>query len=280
MSRTVRVVGTEGRLMPQSPMYRNIADDLRAKIEDGTLGPNEKLPTEGELSKQYDASRNTVREAIRRLTDEGLLESRPGQGTFVARKVNPFVTVLTTDPKTGFGGGDTAAYLTEVKSRHREPMNSVPKVEVLKASDPVADLLEIPRGSQVVSRSQERYIDGIPWSLQTTFYLMDFITKGATELLMARDIETGAVRYLADEIGIKQTGYRDWITGRLATEDEQTLFGIGHNAAVFVDSRVAFDQNNTPMRLTVTIFPVDRNQLIVNVGPNVPPLADSSTPGR
>jgi GntR family transcriptional regulator len=109
---------------------------------------------------------------------------------------------------------------------------------------------------------------------------MDFITKGATELLMARDIENGAVRYLADEIGIKQTGYRDWITGRLATEDEQALFGIGHNAAVFVESRVAFDQNNTPMRLTVTIFPVDRNQLIVNVGPNVPPLQDNRAAGR
>jgi GntR family transcriptional regulator len=262
------------------PMYRHIADDLRGKITSGELAPNAKLPTEGELSDQYEASRNTVREAIRRLTDEGLLESRPGQGTFVARKVNPFVTVLTADPKTGFGGGDTAAYLTEVTSRHRQPTNSVPKVEVLEASDEVADLLDIPHRSQVVSRSQERHIDGIPWSLQTTFYLMDFITKGATELLMARDIENGAVRYLADEIGVKQTGYRDWITGRLATDDEQALFGVGHNAAVFVDSRVAFDQNNTPMRLTVTIFPVDRNQLVVNVGPNVPPLADNSPAGR
>jgi GntR family transcriptional regulator len=99
---------------------------------------------------------------------------------------------------------------------------------------------------------------------------MDFITKGAANLLMAKDIEGGAVQYLAVQIGVKQTGYRDWITGRLATEEEQVLFGIGHNAAVFVDSRVAFDQNNAPMRLTVTIFPVDRNQLIVNVGPNVP----------
>ena len=107
---------------------------------------------------------------------------------------------------------------------------------------------------------------------------MDFITKGATELLMAKDLEVGAVRYLADEIGVRQTGYRDWITGRLATEEEQSFFGIGHNAAVFVDSRVAFDQNNRPMRLTVTIFPVDRNQLIVNVGPNVPPLADNPPP--
>ena len=111
-----------------------------------------------------------------------------------------------------------------------------------------------------------------PWSRQTTFYLMDFITKGATDLLMAKDIEGGAVQYLADKLGVKQTGYRDWITGRLATDE------IGHNAAVFVDSRVAFDQNDSPMRLTVTILPVDRNQLVFNVGPNVPALTDNDAP--
>jgi GntR family transcriptional regulator len=255
-------------------MYRHIADDLRTKIKSGALEPNAKLPTEGELSEQYDASRNTAREAIRRLTDEGLLESRPGQGTFVARKLDPFVTVLTADPKTGFGGGDTAAYLSEVRSTHRDPTNSVPKVEVVTVSLEHAALLDVPPGAPVVSRSQNRFIDGIPWSRQMTLYLMDFITKGATDLLMAKDIEGGAVRYLADEIGVRQSGYRDWITGRLADEDEQAFFGIGHNAAVFAASRVAFDQDNKPMRLTVTIFPVDRNQLIVNVGPNVPPLRD------
>jgi len=249
------------------------------QITTGQLKPNAKLPTEGELSDRYETSRNTVRQAIRRLTDEGMVESRPGQGTFVTIKVDPFVTVLTADPRTGFGGGETAAYLSKVREEHRVPTSSVPKVEVVTASDAVAGLLGIRMGSQVVSRSQYRYIDDIPWSLQTSFYLMGFITKGATKLLMALDIEEGAVRYLDDEIGVRQTGYRDWITGRLATEDEQAFFGIGHNAAVFVDSRVAFDQNNTPMRLTVTIFPVDRNQLIVNVGPNVPPLTEQKRGG-
>jgi GntR family transcriptional regulator len=262
--------------MPQNqPMYRFIADDLRSKIEGGRLEPGAKLATEGELSEEYKASRNTVREAIRRLTDEGLLESKPGQGTFVAQQPDPFVTVLTADPKTGFGGGESVAYLSKVREEHREPMNTIPRVEVLTASDAVARLLEIPPKSQVVSRSQDRYIDDVPWSKQTTFYLMDFITKGASDLLMAKNIEPGAVQYLADEIGVKQTGYRDWITGRLATEEEQDFFGISHNSAVFVASRVAFDQDNTPMRLTVTIFPVDRNQLVVNVGPNVPPLTDT-----
>jgi GntR family transcriptional regulator len=255
--------------MPQNrPIYR----DLRAKITSGELAPNHKLSTEGELSKQYDASHSTVRKAIRRLTDEGLLESRPGQGTFVTRKLDPFVTILTTDPETGFGGGDSAFYWSEVCRKHREPTNSAPMVEVLTVSNEVAKLLDIPLESQVVSRSQDRSIDGIPWSQQTTFYLMDFITKGATDLLMAKDIEGGAVKYLADELGVRQTGYRDWITGRLATEEEQVFFGISHNSAVFVASRVAFDQNNTPMRLTVTIYPMDRNHLIVNVGPNVPSL--------
>jgi GntR family transcriptional regulator len=267
--------------MPQNqPMYRYIADDLREQIKKGTLPPNAKLPTEGDLSDQYEASRNTVREAIRRLTDEGLLESRPGQGTFVARKVDPFVTVLTADPKTGFGGGETAAYLSKVREEHRVPTSSVPRVEVVPASNEVAALLNIAPGSQVVSRSQDRFIDGVPWSRQASFYLMEFITKGATKLLMAVDIEEGSVHYLDNEIGIRQTGYRDWITGRLATDEEQAFFGIGHNAAVFIDSRVAFDQNNIPMRLTVTIFPVDRNQLIVNVGPNVPTLADDGKQNR
>ncbi len=267
--------------MPQNqPMYRHIADDLRDKITTGELAPNDKLPTEGELSTKYEASRNTVREAIRRLTDEGLLESRPGQGTFVARRLDPFVTVLTADAKTGFGGGETAAYLSEVRSNHREPTSSVPKVEVVPAAPEHAALLDIEPGVQVVSRSQNRFIDGVPWSRQTTLYLMEFIEKGATALLMARDIEVGAVRYLADEIGIRQSGYRDWITGRLADEDEQSFFGIGHNAAVFTASRVAFDQDNKPMRLTITVFPVDRNQLIVNVGPNVPPLRDNNPSSR
>ena len=267
--------------MPQNqPMYRHIADDLRAQIKEGQLKANAKLPTEGELSDPYEASRNTVREAIRRLTDEGLLESRPGQGTFVATKVDPFVTVLTADPNTGFGGGETAVYLSKARDEHRVPTSSVPRVEVVTVSEEVAGLLNIPLGSQVVGRSQNRYIDNIPWSIQTSFYLMDFITKGATKLLMALDIEEGSVAYLANEIGVRQTGYRDWITGRLATDEEQAFFGIGHNAAVFVDSRVAFDQNNTPMRLTVTIFPSDRNQLIVNVGPNVPTLTDKDRRGR
>src|SRR3989442_11896052 len=100
--------------MAVEPMYRQIAEDLRAKIKSGELAQGSQLPTEIELMEQYNASRNTVRDAIKLLTSRSLVETRPGQGTFVVEKINPFVTTLTGDPKTGLGGGDEEVYIAEV----------------------------------------------------------------------------------------------------------------------------------------------------------------------
>jgi GntR family transcriptional regulator len=97
---------------------------------------------------------------------------------------------------------------------------------------------------------------------------MEFALK-APKLLMPGDIEEGAVRYLETTEGIKQVGYRDWITARTADETEQSFFGIEHDATVFEIFRTAFDDTGRPVRVTVTVFPTDRNQFIVNVG-NVP----------
>ena len=71
------------------PMYRQIADDLRRQIEDGELAPGSQLPTELELREKYNASRNTIRDAIKWLITRGLVETRPGQGTFVVAEITP-----------------------------------------------------------------------------------------------------------------------------------------------------------------------------------------------
>jgi GntR family transcriptional regulator len=265
-------------------MYVQIADDLRNRIELGStlpaesgdsaaaepdgglpaaLRPGSQLPTELGLSDAYSASRNTIRDAIKRLTSQGLVETRPGQGTFVIRRVDPFVTVLTTDPRAPAEG---AAYLSEVSQQHREPHKTSPKVEIQVASAEVSRRLRVPPSTQVVSRHESRYIDSIPWSLQTSFYPMDFITKGANRLLMAEDIAEGAVHYLREAIGVEQVGYRDWITARVPDVNEQSFFGVAHDATVFEVFRTGFDQTEIPLRVTVTVWPSDRNQFIVNVG--------------
>ncbi len=260
------------------PMYQQIAEDLRTQIDSGAIARGSQLPTELELRERYDASRNTIRDAIKRLTGMGLVETKPGQGTFVTRKIDPFVTDLTADPKSGVGGGEGATYLSQVSEDHREPKTTSPKVEAQIPPQEIARRLRLANDAQVISRHQQRFIDGIPWSLQTSFYPMDFLIKGATRLLSAEDIVEGTVRYLASTIGLKQIGYRDWITARSPDGNEQKFFGIGHDSTVFEIFRTAFDQHGTPMRVTVTVFPTDRNQFILNVG-DVPDPRYDEGPG-
>ena len=96
----------------------------------------------------------------------GLVETRPGQGTFVVERINPFVTTLTLDPESRHDDGDRRrhAYLAEVKASGRRPTNGQPTVEIQRATGTVARALRLDEGDQVVSRHQQRFIDDTPWS--------------------------------------------------------------------------------------------------------------------
>ena len=258
------------------PMYRRIAEDLRTQIESGVLEPGQQLRTELELREHYEASRNTVRDAIKWLTTLGLVETRPGQGTFVVKKIDPFVTVLTRKPSEAGEGGQSTSYLSKV-SDSLIPSTSDVRVEIQGAPEHVAAGLEIEPGTEVISRHEQRHIPTktgrTPYSLQTSFYLMEFADRGADRLRRSGNIEGGAVQYLRETLGIKQVGYRDSITVRVPNTDEADFFKVPTDGRIPMLEifRIAFDGNGIPMRLTVTVLPADRNQLVVNVG-DVPDL--------
>jgi GntR family transcriptional regulator len=248
------------------PIYRQIADDLQRKIESGELAPGDQLPTEAELRDTYDASRNTVRDAMKWLISRGLIETRPGQGTFVLEKIDPFITTLGLD--TGLGGGETTTYLSEVRKRQRRPRNASPKIETHQAAEALAGDLQIAPGTTVVSRHQLRYIDDRPWSMQTTFYPFELVERGATRLVLPENIEPGAVRYLENELKVKEVGWRETIIVRAPDSDEAEFFQLPGDGrvAVFEVRRIAFEESGKPLRVTVTTYPADRNQFAVNVG--------------
>src|SRR3984885_10497524 len=121
-----------------SPMYRQIADHLREQIESGQLERGQQLPTEIELRDRYDASRNTVRDAIKWLISLGLVETRPGQGTFVVRRIDPFVTTLSGNPKIGGGRDEGTSYLSEVSLLERKASVGPLQVEIQEATQEVS----------------------------------------------------------------------------------------------------------------------------------------------
>jgi GntR family transcriptional regulator len=70
------------------PPWQQLADLLRGRIESGALAPGDRLPSIVSLAQEYDLAPVTVRKAITRLRDEGLIESRVGWGTFVTAGSN------------------------------------------------------------------------------------------------------------------------------------------------------------------------------------------------
>jgi GntR family transcriptional regulator len=236
--------------MTQAPRYQQVADALRRRIRSTEFAPDKPLPTEAELQEQYAVSRNTIREAVRLLLQQRLLEIRPGKGTFIAREFIPFVNTLATD--LGSQGWDAEA--------------GTPEVTVLKCPAHIAVRLRITEADRVVSRRQEHYIGGTAWSMQTSYYPLKWVTLGADGLLEPEVIHHGAAKYLETAIGLRLVGYRDLILARLPNDKEKTLFNLTHHDTVIGVYRTSFAEDETPIRVSATVFPADRNQIRYDVG--------------
>ena len=251
------------------PMWKQIAEDLRQKIEGGEIGRDgQPLPTELDLQAEYSASRNTVRDAIKWLVTRGLVYTRSGQGTFVKQKIDPFVTRLSSDRTPYVGDDTTAAYASEVESRLRRPDVTVPRIEIQRAAGLPAIELRLPDDASVVSRHQQRFIDGLPYSLQTTYYPMHLVERGAIRLIQAEDIAEGAVGYIKEAIGVEQVGWRERIIVRVPNAIEAAFFSLPDDGriAVLEFTRTGYDKTRQPIRVTVTTYPADRNQFVMTSG--------------
>lgn len=269
------------------PMYRQIAKDLRDQIKTGRIAPGSQLPTELELRDHYNASRNTVRDAIKWLVANGVVAAKTGQGIFAVQGATPFAVTLSVSAQMGLSDVEGAAEVAEIERRGRRPWASVPRVEVRSASPDMATQLRIPEESAVVTRRQERRIDRMPWSIQATAYPMELVKRGASGLLVAQDIDGGAVAYLERALGVRQIGCRDTIDVRPPSEEEDRFFRFPDDAAVSAVTVVtrtgyrASEAGPAPFRVTSTMFPADRVRIVINAG-GVPrdgtPLADNEHP--
>ncbi len=71
------------------PIYRQIAEFVRTAVIDGQYGYGAKLPPEPELAEQLNASRQTVRKALKLLEDQDIIRQQKGKGTFVVYRKKP-----------------------------------------------------------------------------------------------------------------------------------------------------------------------------------------------
>ena len=70
----------------QTPIYQKIESDIKTKIDKNELKSGDLVPSENQLTKLYDVSRMTVRQALNNLVTDGYLYKHKGKGTFVSQR--------------------------------------------------------------------------------------------------------------------------------------------------------------------------------------------------
>src|SRR6202034_2125294 len=71
------------------PITRQIVDQIRSHCASGTLAPGDRVPSVRQLARELAVNQNTILHVYERLTSEGLLERRQGDGTFVSQSLPP-----------------------------------------------------------------------------------------------------------------------------------------------------------------------------------------------
>jgi GntR family transcriptional regulator len=71
----------------KTTQHQQLAEDLLAQIADGTFAVGDRLPTEEQLCAEYGLARGTVRQALGRLDELGLISRRPRAGTTVIASI-------------------------------------------------------------------------------------------------------------------------------------------------------------------------------------------------
>ncbi|OEJ51978.1 GntR family transcriptional regulator [Streptomyces agglomeratus] len=247
----------------QTPRYHRIADDLRAQIERGELAPGQQLLTEFELMEQYTVSRNTVRLALRRLTDEGLIIAGQGRGSFVRKRLTPAVwdwSVLESRSRhRSDANGDQWASV--VAESGREPRQEV-KVTIRRPSAEIARQLQLdPETALTVVRERVRIVDQDPYALADSYFPEELVR--GTALMLPEDV--AAPGGVLASIGLIQVRYQDEITVRMPTRGESEKLGLPAATPVAVHMRTGYDKDDRPLRVMITILPGDRHVIRYDV---------------
>ena len=245
--------------------YQQIAERLREQITSGALAPEDRLPSEPDLVRQFDASRNTVRLALALLTNQGLVVTRQGLGTFVQAPAKP-ITALLSRVKGPPSAIHASTALPVLGSDPATPETVRVLVETVQATASVAEKLAIEPGAPVIVRRSSQHMEDVPWLMINSYFPMDLVRD--TPLAQPGIMPQGTFTVLA-ELGHEQIGFVDEIAARMPDTREFDFFRLTTGTPVIVVHRTSYSVER-PIRLTRYIYRGDRVRLAHVVG-SIPP---------
>jgi GntR family transcriptional regulator len=220
-----------------TPLYIQLANNLRTHITSGGITPGDALPSERDLCDILSASRVTIRKAIDRLIAEGLLFRKQGSGTFVS-------------PQIEAPGSFLSGFSQDADSRGATPGSIWMLKTCAVATDEESLLLELESDAPVARLGRVRLAGGEPLAIEHAVIPAQFLPDLA---------ELGDSLYQALSLGGHRpmTGTQK-IRASLATPTEAGLLSIAEHSEVLRLERLTRKADGTPVEFTRSTYRGDR----------------------
>jgi len=232
------------------PYYLQLIDVIKEKIASKAWPEGSQIPGEQDLCEIYSVSRTVVRQALRELDLEGIIDRRKGKGTFIAK---PKISEGLVQNLTGF--------YQDMTERGLKPVTQILLHEVIPASEKVAAQLEIPPGSQVIHLHRLRFINDEPIQLVTSYLPYNVCPKVADVDFTNRSL----YEYLEKECGFTLGRARRSIEAVAAKEAEARLLQIERGTALLMLTSVSYTTDGIAIEYFHALHRGDRSRFDVEL---------------
>jgi DNA-binding GntR family transcriptional regulator len=225
------------------PLYFQIAENLRAAIDSGRLRPGEHLENELQLCERLGVSRPTVRQAIERLVQDGLIQRQRGVGTVVvSRRINRPLALT--------------SLFDDLQAGGRQPQTLVLRADEVSPDSTVAEALSLPKTytARVLLLERLRSADDRPLAVMRNYLPLGLLPDDESILNLK---EHGLYEILRRR-GVQFKSAEETIGARRATSEEARLLQVPRSTTVLAVARIARDPSATPIEYGLHAYLADR----------------------
>ena len=228
-------------------LYEQIERAIEHRIATGHLVPGSLIPSETRLAAELGVARGTIRKAIERLVEKGLLERRRGKGTWVSSFLIDHLL------------GKISSFSEDMRVRGIVPGSTLLALEKVQVPLFMQDIL-VPETQLVWRLTRLRTADGVPIAVEVCHVPASLFEQHELELAVA-----GSLYSALRDLGRQPFRARQCVEAINVRTREADLLGIAAGTACFRQERITYDRAGRVLEVVESTYRADVYRLQVEL---------------
>ncbi|MDK2897128.1 MAG: GntR family transcriptional regulator [Candidatus Atribacteria bacterium] len=226
------------------PLYIKIYQTLKQEIAEGAFQIGDLLPSEDELEERFGASRTTIRNAVGKLENEGLILRKRGKGTIVQKN------------KTAQNLNQITSFTETLKEKGVPLETGSLTIELIPAPAKIISSLSLKRGEKVYLVQRTRIAKGVPIAFMNNYLLPRVVPNLERKKDLLRKM--GLYQLLEEEYNLKLKRAVEVIEAYTSGPLEADLLQIPEKEPLFHTERITYLEDGTPFEVVVSVIRADK----------------------